>query len=157
MFLTTFFRRLPKKFQHFPPKCYLSDDLLFSHRPFSCFNVLFFPWGGESVADIDTGVGQNPYISTNSQCYHYSFCPNGGPNSIANFDGGAMAGSPPPGSTTGLSLSNFSKVFKLYIYETMVKTEHNGNNGIFIDDIYANRPTFKTLCTIIVKRNVYYK
>src|SRR6218665_3259221 len=88
MFLTTFFRRLPKKFQHFPPKCHLSDDLLFSHRPFLCFNVLFFPWGAKSVTDIDTGVGQNPYISTNSQCYHCSFCPKGGQTPLPTSMGG---------------------------------------------------------------------
>src|SRR6218665_1828927 len=55
--------------------------------------------GGKSVADIDTG-GQNPYILTNSQCYHYSFCPGGGPNSIANFDGGPCPDLPPSGSAT---------------------------------------------------------
>src|SRR6218665_3601342 len=49
--------------------------------------MLFFRRGAKSVAGIDTG-GQNPYISTNSQCYHYSSCPQGGSNSIANFDGG---------------------------------------------------------------------
>src|SRR6218665_2871546 len=55
------------------------------------FNVVFFSfWGAKSVADIDTGGAkiQNPYISTDSQCYHYSFCLRGGPNSIDNFDGG---------------------------------------------------------------------
>src|SRR6218665_1089836 len=46
------------------------------------------------VPTIDTG-GQNPYFSTKSHCYHCSFCPGGGPNSIANFDGGAMAGFAP--------------------------------------------------------------
>jgi len=51
--------------------------------------------GATSVADIYTGGGQNPYIPTNSQCYHYS---------IANFDGG-MAGFAPPGSATAANHS----------------------------------------------------
>src|SRR6218665_62203 len=50
--------------------------------------------GAKSVADIDMG-GQNPYFSTYSQCYHYSFCPRGGPNSTANFDGGPWPDLPP--------------------------------------------------------------
>src|SRR6218665_911413 len=94
-FLTTIFRRFPTKFQHFPKKCHLSpkisDDHFFRHRPFPCFNVVFSVGGAKSVADIDSGGGQNPYISTNSRCYHYSLCPRRGPNSVANFDGGAMA------------------------------------------------------------------
>jgi len=51
--------------------------------------------GAKSVADVNKG-GHNPYFWTNSQCYHYAFCPRGGPNSIGNFDGGGMAGFPPP-------------------------------------------------------------
>src|SRR6218665_1391173 len=47
-----------------------------------------------SVSYIDTGGGQNPYISTTSQCYHNSFCPRGGPHSIDNR--WAMAGFAPP-------------------------------------------------------------
>ena len=68
----------------------------FSHRPFSCFNVLFFRRGAKSVTDIDTG-GQNPYISTNSQCYHYSFrsAPEGA-KLHWQFRWGAMAGFAPP-------------------------------------------------------------
>src|SRR6218665_1773618 len=55
----------------------------------------YFSMGGaKSVTDIDTG-GQKPYISTNAQCYHYSFCPRGGPNSIDNFDGGHVPICPP--------------------------------------------------------------
>src|SRR6218665_2023176 len=39
----------------------------------------YFPTegGAKSVTDIGMG-GQNPYISTNSQYYNYSFCPRGG-------------------------------------------------------------------------------
>src|SRR6218665_3989626 len=91
-FLTTFFHAFLEKCQHFPKKCHLSpkisDDLFF--LVIDLFHVLicyFSVRGAKSVADIDTG-GQNPYISTNSQCYHYSFCPRGGENSVANFDGG---------------------------------------------------------------------
>ena|SRR6218665_1232654 len=55
------------------------------------------------VADIDTEGPKslNSYFSTNSQCYHYSFCPRGGPNSITNFDGGRGRISPldPPLTT----------------------------------------------------------
>jgi len=61
-FFTTFFpffRRFPKKFQHFQKKFHLcpkiSDDFLFffSHRLFSCFNILVFGRGAKSVAHID--------------------------------------------------------------------------------------------------------
>src|SRR6218665_1812835 len=59
----------------------------------------FFRRGGIcSRHRIDTG-GQTPYISTNSQRYHYSFCPRGGQNYIANFDGG-HGRICPPGSAT---------------------------------------------------------
>src|SRR6218665_805189 len=40
------------------------------------FNVVFSV-GGQIRSRHRYG-GQNPYISTNSQCYHYSFCPQGG-------------------------------------------------------------------------------
>ena len=99
IFEPPFFRRFPKKFQHFPQKCHpspkISDDFFF--LIIDLFHVLmcYFSVGGaESVADIDRG-GQNPYISTNSQCYHYSFCSRGGANSIANFDGGPWPDLPP--------------------------------------------------------------
>jgi len=71
----------------------------FYSSTFSVFYMVFFHRGAKSVANIATG-GQNPYFSTKSQYYHCSFCPGGGPNSIANFDGGAMAGFAPPGSAT---------------------------------------------------------
>jgi len=80
----------PKKIPHLSPK--ISDDSFF-HRPFSCFIWYFFIGGAKSVADIATGGPKS--FSTKSQYYHYSFCPGGGPNSIANFDVGAMAGFAP--------------------------------------------------------------
>src|SRR6218665_1557442 len=70
--LNDLLRRFPTKFQHFPIKCSLSpkisDDIFFSHRPFSCFNVLFFRRGGQirnrhryranSIANFDGGHGR---------------------------------------------------------------------------------------------------
>ena len=59
---TTFFRRFPKKFQHYRKKFHLSlkisDDLFFSHRLFFvfCFNMLVFRRGAKSVAHIDQGA-----------------------------------------------------------------------------------------------------
>jgi len=67
----------------------------FSHRPFSWFNVLFFSVGGANPYPTSIQGGQNPYISTNSQYYHHSFCPKGGPNSIDNFNGGPWPNLPP--------------------------------------------------------------
>ena len=77
---------------------YLQKFLMTFFLVIDLFRVLlcyFFHRGAKSAAYIDTG-GQNPYFSTKSQYYHCSFCPGGGPNSIANFDGGAMAGFAPP-------------------------------------------------------------
>ena len=39
--------------------------------------MAFFLRRAKSVADIDRGEGQNPYISPNSQYYHCSFFPRG--------------------------------------------------------------------------------
>jgi len=83
-----------KNFIHFPKflmtfaTAFLGIDL---------FHVLmcYFSVGGSQIRSRHRYGGQNPYNSTNSQCYHYSFCPRGEPNSIANFDWGAMAGSSP--------------------------------------------------------------
>src|SRR6218665_3212793 len=101
----TFFCHFPKKCLHFPQKCHLSpkisEDLIFSHRPFSYFNVAFSLGGQIPSRHLDRGVGQNPYISPNSQYYHYSFFPRGGggqtplPTSM-----GAWPDLPPPGSIT---------------------------------------------------------
>src|SRR6218665_1552412 len=94
----TFFRHSPKAFLHFPKNLiYLPKILMtffFSHRPFSCFNVAFFLRGANSVADIEKG-GQNPYISPNSQYYHYSFFPRRGGQTPLPTSMGAMAGFPP--------------------------------------------------------------
>ena len=57
--------------------------------------MLVFRRGAKSVAHIDWG-GQNLKIYTNSQIYHYCFCPRGGPNSIANFDVGGHGRICPP-------------------------------------------------------------
>src|SRR6218665_1338935 len=54
----------------------------------ACFNILVFGRGGQIRSPHRLGGGQNPKIYTNSQFYHYCFCSGGGPNSIANFDGG---------------------------------------------------------------------
>src|SRR6218665_841253 len=75
-FFTTFFRRFPKKIQHFLPKnCRLSlkisDDLSFF--VINLFHVLVW-----SFSEGGPNPGQNPYFSTNSQCYHYSLCSRGG-------------------------------------------------------------------------------
>src|SRR6218665_1806127 len=56
--------------------------------------------GAKSIASIDKGGGQNPYFSTNSQCYHYAFCPRGGSKLHWQLRWGAMAGLAPPGSAT---------------------------------------------------------
>src|SRR6218665_1304644 len=105
-FSRLFFRRLPKKIQHFRKKFHLSpkisDDLFFNHRLFSCFNMLLFRRGAKSLTHMDTSIrgGQNPKMYINSQFYHYCSCPRGGPNSIANFDGGGAWPDLPPGSAT---------------------------------------------------------
>src|SRR6218665_1873459 len=46
---------MPQKIPHVSPK--ISDDLFFSHRPFSCFIWYFYIGGAKSVADIPTGGG----------------------------------------------------------------------------------------------------
>src|SRR6218665_2681014 len=83
----------------FPKKClYLPKFLMtfFSHRPFSRFNVLFFRWGGaKSVADIDTGWAKIPTFRQIDNAIITLSAPEGGPNSIDNFDGVAMAGFAP--------------------------------------------------------------
>src|SRR6218665_418255 len=61
----------------------------------ACFNILVFGRGGQIRSPHRLGGGQNPKIYTNSQFYHYCFCPRGGPNSIANFDGGPWPDLPP--------------------------------------------------------------
>src|SRR6218665_134979 len=61
----------------------------------------FFLRGAKTVTDINTG-GQNSYVSTNSQCYHYSSCLQGESQTpLPTSMGGAMAGFAPPGSATG--------------------------------------------------------
>ena len=37
--------------------------------------MCYFSVGGPNPQPTSIRGGQNPYISTNSQCYHYSFCP----------------------------------------------------------------------------------
>src|SRR6218665_1613888 len=67
--------------------------------------MVFFHRGGQICSRHRYGPGgQNPYFSTKSQYYHCSFCPRGGPNSIANFDGEAMAGFAPLDPPLGLLL-----------------------------------------------------
>src|SRR6218665_1070887 len=74
--------------------------------------------GAKSVLDMGTG-GQKSF-STYSQCYHYSFCPRGGANSIANFDGGGHDRICPPGSATechtGMVTQQF--VYGHFVYDT---------------------------------------
>src|SRR6218665_2927005 len=84
------------------------------------FHVLMwyvFHRGAKSVSDIDTGEPkpQNPYISTNSQHYHYSFCPRWGPNSIANFDGGPWPDLPPLDPPLCLSTFSLNSARKQYV------------------------------------------
>ena len=97
--LNDLFKAFPKKFQHFPKKFNLSpkisDDFLFSHRSFSCFNVVFIRRGSGQIRSRHRYGGPQSLHFDNSQYYHYSFCPRGGPNSIANFDGRVMAGFAP--------------------------------------------------------------
>src|SRR6218665_3274594 len=57
--------------------------------------MLFFHRGPNPQPTSIRG-GQNPYFSTKSQYFHCSFCPGGGPNPIANFDGGPWPDLPPP-------------------------------------------------------------
>ena len=86
-----------KNFIHLPKFLMTFHFLVIVLLMFSC--MAFFVGGAKSVADIDTG-GQKPYFSTYSQSYHYSFYPQGRPNSIANFDGGPWPELPPSGSAT---------------------------------------------------------
>src|SRR6218665_238324 len=84
----------PPKILHLSPK--ISDDLFFSHRPFSCL-IWYF---SKSVADIATGGGKNPYFSTKSQYYHCSFYPGGGAKLHCQFRWGGHGRICPPGSAT---------------------------------------------------------
>src|SRR6218665_3354880 len=95
------FLGVSRKNSVYPSKVIYLPKFMMSFLVIDLFNVLmrYFSVGAaKSLADIDTG-DHNPYISPNSQYYHYFFFPRGGPNSIANFDG-AMAGFVPPGSAT---------------------------------------------------------
>ena len=107
--------------------------------------MLFFHRGGNSVADIGTGWGPKSlhFDKFTMLSLGYSFCPRGGPNSIANFDGGAMAGFAPSGSATGrtsvgssIGQSRFSsgggirQVVKIYMYL----------------DPWSDRPSYRTGC-----------
>src|SRR6218665_216367 len=44
--------------------------------------------GGQIRSRHRYGGGQNPYFYTNSQCYHYSFCPRGGQTPLPSSMGG---------------------------------------------------------------------
>src|SRR6218665_501638 len=60
-----------------------------------------FPRGApKSLAHMVWG-GQNPYIYTNSQFYHYCFCHRGGQTPMPTSMGGPWPDLPPPGSATG--------------------------------------------------------
>ena len=96
-FWTTFLGVSQQNFCISPQNCHLfpkiSDDLFV----IDLFNVLVWSFSvGGQIRCLHRYGGQNPYFSTNSQRYHYSFCPRGRPNSIANFDGGPWSDLPPP-------------------------------------------------------------
>src|SRR6218665_2901846 len=82
---------IPQKFHIYLPNFLLP---FFSHRPFSCF-IWYFSIGGQICSRHRYRGGKSPYFSTKSQYYHCSFCPGGGSNSIANFDGGPWQDLPP--------------------------------------------------------------
>ena len=63
---------------------------------FRVLYMVFFSMGGQIRSRHRYGGGgQTPYFSIKSKYFHCSFCPAGGPNSIANFDGWGMAGFAP--------------------------------------------------------------
>src|SRR6218665_3759999 len=67
----------------------------FSHRPFSCYNVVFFRVGGaKSVADIDTGGPKSLHFDKFTMLSLLFLPRSRGPNSIANFDGGVAGFAP---------------------------------------------------------------
>ena len=83
IFQRPFFRRaFLKKFLHFPQKMfiYLPKFLMTFSLVIDLFQVLiqYFSVGGAKSVGRHRQGGQNPYLSTNSQCYHYSFCSRGG-------------------------------------------------------------------------------
>ena len=87
---------LPKRLYHLSPN--ISDDIFFLSLVIDLSDVLMcriFCRGGQIRSRHRYGGSQNPYLSTYSQFYHCSLCPRGGPNSIANFDGGQWPDLPP--------------------------------------------------------------
>src|SRR6218665_2546508 len=77
------------------PKKISSISQNFSHRPFSCFNLPFSLGEAKSVADVDKRGGPKSLHFANFTILSLFFLPRGGPNSIANFDGGPWPDLPP--------------------------------------------------------------
>src|SRR6218665_3386538 len=77
---------------------------------------MVFSIGGGQICSRHRYGGQNPYFSTKSQYYHCSFCPRGGPNSIANFDAGAMAGFAPLDPPLFIYIYIYKYIIFIYIY-----------------------------------------
>ena len=78
----------------FPKKFHLSSEIFFSHRPFSCFSMVFFHRGDRSVADIDTG-GPNSLTFQQNHNTTIAFSVPKGAKLHCQFRWGAMAGFAP--------------------------------------------------------------
>src|SRR6218665_1260862 len=103
-FLTKFFNNLflgisrknffiPKKFHMYLQK--FLTTFFFSHRPFLCF-LWYFSIGGQICSRHRYGGTKILTFQQNHNTTIALSVPEGGPNSIANFDGGYGRICPPP-------------------------------------------------------------
>src|SRR6218665_226754 len=95
------------------------------------FECGIFRRGAKSVADIDTG-GPKSLLFDKFTVLSLLFLPSrGGPNSIANFDGGPWPDLPPPGSATGL-------LYLLYTADIpAIFSKHSSSGHLYADDVQA--------------------